>query len=281
MSSAAERGRKNLPRSLFRAEFCSASNAARSYSSRQRHGHRALFTVRQASAEMIILAGSIGLLDRRPGGLMLRKSSSARGAPPEPDKTADGSRSWAAMRARLRQGREPIFAAPAGEPPPAAKPAPATSPVGHKAPASERPAKPGVQASAPAQARAGAKQNSAVTARETTVAQEQRPPAAAPTSGSSRQATSEAPPPANGADQKGGNGADHGAQASAPAVKPATGFNAGFEARPDATPGARIGRVISVAGPLVWGVIEAEVASTVRDRRGGSPARRGRRAPSA
>ncbi len=52
-------------------------------------------------------------------------------------------------------------------------------------------------------------------------------------------------------------------EASAPAVKPATGFNAGFEARPDATPGARIGRVISVAGPLVWGVIEAEVASTV------------------
>ena len=194
---------------------------------------------------------------------MLRKSSSARGAPPEPDKTADGSRSWAAMRARLRQGREPIFAAPAGEPPPAAKPAPATSPVGHKVPASERPAKPGVQASAPAQARAGAEQNSAATARETTVAQEQRPPVAAPTSGSSRQATSEAPPPANGTDQKGGNGADHGAQASAPAVKPAAGFNAGFEARPDATPGARIGRVISVAGPLVWGVIEAEVASTV------------------
>jgi DNA helicase HerA-like ATPase len=53
------------------------------------------------------------------------------------------------------------------------------------------------------------------------------------------------------------------AQAPAPAFKPEAGVSAAFEARPDATPGARIGRVISVAGPVIWGVIEAEVASSV------------------
>jgi uncharacterized protein len=194
---------------------------------------------------------------------MLRKSSSARGAPPEADKTTGGSRSWAAMRARLRQGREPIFDAPAGEPPPAGKPAPATSHLGHKAPPLERSAKPAVPASAPAQARTGAEPNSGVAGHEPPVSQEQRPTAAAPASGSNRPATSEAPSAANAADHKGGNGVDHGAEAPAPAFRPDAGVGAGFEARPDATPGARIGRVISVAGPLIWGVIEEEAASTV------------------
>ncbi|HEX6114622.1 MAG TPA: ATP-binding protein [Geminicoccaceae bacterium] len=194
---------------------------------------------------------------------MLRKSSSAQGAPPQADDTDGGKRSWAAMRARLRQGREPIFGAPAVEPTPV-KPSPGTSaPLGHKAPASERSAKPAAPTPAPAPARPGSEQDSVVAVHEAAVAPEQRPDAAAPASASNRQATSEAPPPANGADHKGANGADQGSQAPAPPFKPDAGVSAGFEARPDATPGVRIGRVISVAGPLVWGVIEAKAASTV------------------
>ena len=56
------------------------------------------------------------------GGLMLRKSNSARtekGAADSTKDSAGGSRSWAAMRARLRHGREPVVEATAGEPPPA------------------------------------------------------------------------------------------------------------------------------------------------------------------
>jgi hypothetical protein len=197
---------------------------------------------------------------------MLRKSSSGRSAPPEADKTAGGSRSWAAMRARLRQGREPIFGGPAGEPPPAPKPTPATSPLGHKAAVPERAAKPAAPTSAPAQASPAAQQDAVVAVHEPAVSKEQRATAPAPTSPLNHQQTpSEAPPAANGPDHKGGNGADHGAPAPAPAprFKPDAGVSAAFEARPDATPGARIGRVISVAGPLIWGVIEAEVASSV------------------
>jgi DNA helicase HerA-like ATPase len=84
-----------------------------------------------------------------------------------------------------------------------------------------------------------------------------------PSSTSSHQVPSKAAPPANGADHKQGNGAAHGGHAPAPTLEPEAHASAAFEARPDATPGARIGRVISVAGPLIWGVIEAEVASTV------------------
>ena len=194
---------------------------------------------------------------------MLRKSSSARDAPPEADKTAGGSRSWAAMRARLRQGREPIFGTSDGHPPPAAKPAPAASPPGHKAAALERPAKPPMSPSTPAQARPAAEQD-AVAVHEPAASQEQRPAAPAPSSPSKhRAAASEASPPANGADHKGANGLDHDARAPEPAVEPDAGVSAAFEARPDATPGAHLGRVISVAGPLVWGVIEAEATSTV------------------
>jgi DNA helicase HerA-like ATPase len=84
-----------------------------------------------------------------------------------------------------------------------------------------------------------------------------------PSSTSSHQVPSKAAPPENGADHKQGNGAAHGGHAPAPTLEPEAHASAAFEARPDATPGARIGRVISVAGPLIWGVIEAEVASTV------------------
>ena len=105
---------------------------------------------------------------------MLRKSSSGRSAPPEADKTAGSSRSWAAMRARLRQGREPIFGGPAGEPPPAAKPTPATNPLGHKATVPERTAKPAGPTSAPAQARPAAQQDAVPAVHEPTVSKEQR-----------------------------------------------------------------------------------------------------------
>jgi DNA helicase HerA-like ATPase len=211
---------------------------------------------------------------------MLRKSSSARDAPPEADKSAGSSRSWAAMRARLRQGREPIFGAPEGHAP-AAKPAPSPGGLGHKAPP-ERPAKPTAPGPVPAPARPAAEHDSAVADHDPAVAdhdpavaQERQPIAAAPTSRPNPPParSGAAPHGANGADHNGANGTDRGGQAPTSAfrpdagkpelAKPDTGSSASFEARPDATPGARIGRVISVAGPLVWGVIEAEVASTV------------------
>jgi hypothetical protein len=52
---------------------------------------------------------------------MLRKSNSARAGSAADDTIDPGAskRSWAVMRARLRQGREPIFGAAAVEPPPA------------------------------------------------------------------------------------------------------------------------------------------------------------------
>ena len=131
---------------------------------------------------------------------MLRKGS-ARGAPPEADKTADNGRSWAAMRARLRQGREPIFGAPAGEPPPAGKPAPATSPPGHSVGigAPGQAGRPNIGA---AEARPGAEDDPVEAVQEPAVSQGQRPAGRADRR-LDRQATSEAQPPANGADHKG------------------------------------------------------------------------------
>jgi hypothetical protein len=52
---------------LFWGEFLQRSKAPGGALVPARPGHiQWLFTVRQASAEMIIIAGSIGLLDRRP-----------------------------------------------------------------------------------------------------------------------------------------------------------------------------------------------------------------------
>ena len=69
---------------------------------------------------------------------MLRKPSSARTEKGAADSANDtgGKRSWAAMRARLRHGREPIFAATAGEPA-AAKPASTEARKDAEAPAAE------------------------------------------------------------------------------------------------------------------------------------------------
>ena len=80
------------------------------------------FTVPQASVDMIQPGRRHRVVGPAAGGLMLRKSNSARtekGAADSTKDSAGGSRSWAAMRARLRHGREPIFEATADEPPPA------------------------------------------------------------------------------------------------------------------------------------------------------------------
>src|SRR5688572_25889901 len=161
---------------------------------------------------------------------MLRKSSSGRGAPPEADKTAGGSRSWAAMRARLRQGREPILGDAAGEPPPAAKSTPATNSLGLKTALSERPARPAGPISAPASppisapaapTRPAAQHDGAVAAHDPTVSRQQQIPAPAPSSTSNhQQAPPEAAPRTNGADHKAANGPAHGGHAPAPAPKP-------------------------------------------------------------
>ena len=66
---------------------------------------------------------------------MLRKPNSARTGQSAADHSTDGGgkRSWAAMRARLRQGREPIFGAAAVEPPPPVNAGPAAGRGGDRA----------------------------------------------------------------------------------------------------------------------------------------------------
>jgi uncharacterized protein len=201
---------------------------------------------------------------------MLRKSNSAPAGRPAADHTTDaagGKRSWAAMRARLRQGREPIFGAEVVEPPPPANPGPAAGRDGNRGSAPASPGQPTEPARA--QGRSAFEQDSTVAVHED-ASRNEEPIAADP-----RQVHQDHHPPfgatatANGADGKaaaGGNGAAH-----APEFRPHAGqaFRAGGVAKgdpepaPDTAPGARIGRVISVAGPLVWGMIEEEAASTV------------------
>ena len=203
---------------------------------------------------------------------MLRKSNSARSGQPAADHTTDtgGKRSWAAMRARLRQGRDPSFAAAAVEPPLATKSATAAGHDSREASPSERPVKQAEPARAPAHARSAFEQDSVVVVHED-AARNDEPTAAHPRrSHQDHQATSEATPQASGADRKAaapGNGAAHAPEPrshAASAGKASPVSSASFEAGPEAAPGAWIGRVISVAGPLVWGMIEAEVAGTLQ-----------------
>jgi DNA helicase HerA-like ATPase len=200
---------------------------------------------------------------------MLRKNS-ARPGQTAADQTTDtngGKRSWAAVRARLRQGREPIFGAAVVEPPPPAKASPAAGHHGHQASAAESSARQAETRAAPLHARPGYEQDAVVAVHEPAIADGKAPED--PMSAREQQATPGARPPANRADGKsagGGNGAAHGPEARAHAAQAAragAGSKAGSEPAPDAAPGARIGRVISVAGPLVWGMIEEEAAATV------------------
>jgi hypothetical protein len=93
------------------------------------------------------------------------------------------------------------------------------------------------------------------------------PPAEPPTSARERP-PSPAARPAAGADRKASAPGTATAHPAEPRANVAQTFKpgaakAGFEPTPDATPGPRIGRVISVAGPQVWGVIEEGAASTL------------------
>jgi hypothetical protein len=95
------------------------------------------------------------------------------------------------------------------------------------------------------------------------------PPAVAARTSAREQRTASGAQPANGADRNAAaaaaNGAERAAQSRSNAASAfkAGAAKAGFEPGPDAALGARIGRVIWVAGPLVWGLIEEEAASTV------------------
>jgi uncharacterized protein len=198
---------------------------------------------------------------------MLRKPNSARAGQPAADHTTDtgGKRSWAAMRARLRHGREPTFGAAAVEPPPRANAGPVAGRSG------DRGSAPASSAKHPEPARAfgrSAYEQDSVVAVHEDAARDDAPTAAdARKTDPEPQATAGAPP-ANGADGKPaaatGNGAAQAPESRSHAASRAgAGAKAGAEPAPDAAPGVRIGRVISVAGPLVWGMIEEETASTV------------------
>jgi Helicase HerA, central domain len=199
---------------------------------------------------------------------MLRKSNSTRAGQPAADHSdTGGKRSWAAMRARLRQGREPMFGVAAVEPPPAVDMAAAPGRDGNRrsGPASSakhaEPARP--------HGRSAYEQDSVVAVHEDAAGDDASAAAAPRNSQHEHQATTRAAPPANGADQPiaaAGNGAAHAANSRSTAVqapRAGAGMKTVSEPAPDTAPGARIGRVISVAGPLVWGMIEEEAASTV------------------
>src|SRR4029453_8903120 len=80
---------------------------------------------------------------------MLRRSNSGRAGQSGAESTdaAAGKRSWAAMRDRLRQGREPLFGAATVEPPTFGRSSAAAGRDGDRTPAPERSA---VQAGAAA-----------------------------------------------------------------------------------------------------------------------------------
>jgi uncharacterized protein len=200
---------------------------------------------------------------------MLRKSDSAGPGQPAAEHTPDtgGKRSWEAMRARLRQGREPIFGAAAVEPPPPAKGGPAAGRHGDRASA------PVSSAIQPEPVRAhgrSAYQQESGSAVQDNPARNEEPAAADPRKSHwDHQPAPGAKPLANGVDGKAvaaGNGAARAPESRSHAAQPSKasgGAKTGPEQAPDAAPGARIGRVISVAGPLVWGMIEEEAASMV------------------
>ena len=201
---------------------------------------------------------------------MLRKPSSARTEKGAADSANDtgGKRSWAAMRARLRQGREPIFGATAVEPPPTKAAPMATreeagpSSAASARPNGDRPRTSGaheVAGNAQAPAAWGAAQSEPgpapfPAAPEESRAQGQRtsPEAATAANGASPASAGVAKAPGS-AEQR---------RIPAPAAKTGASVKADPERAPEAT-GPRIGRIISVAGPLVWGIIEESAASTV------------------
>jgi uncharacterized protein len=188
---------------------------------------------------------------------MLRKSNSARPG----SSGGDRKPSWAAMRARLRQGREPIFGAADVEPPPAA--GGATNRDGSGPPTAALPAGGNGEAGKPAaQPNAGPIRDANAPA-----AKAQAPAAGSGTGSGVFQAAQSRPAPAPSA-----KGADRPAPAAAkaeprrppqPPAGSAVAATGQVDRAPETDTGPCIGRVISVAGPLVWGMIEEAAASTV------------------
>ena len=204
---------------------------------------------------------------------MLRKSNSARagnGAAQSTNEPAGGKRSWAAMRARLRQGREPMFGATEVEPPP---PAAVESPRDNGSsgaasadnadravpetvgPPEYRPAK-GDDAAAVDVRDGGAPDVAAAPPKDSSSPVEPSGSDAPPAVDEPDQAHSTAP---KTADKKA-----EPRRMPPPAAKTPPAARAEPQRAPEVDTGPCIGRVISVAGPLVWGMIEASAASTVQ-----------------
>jgi DNA helicase HerA-like ATPase len=169
------------------------------------------------------------------------------------------------MRARLRQGREPIFGAAEVEPPPAESPAPATR--REDAAAGPGPGNGEARKSAAPADPAAAKAQAAPTAAKADTAAS----AAASDAPDSRVTPAKSDPPTvakgpDGATSATAKPADDKAEVrrpAAPAVRSGTGPAVDPDRAPKADTGPCIGRVMSVAGPLVWGIIEEAAASTV------------------
>ena len=235
---------------------------------------------------------------------MLRKSNppgarkpSAPGASADDDVTSP-KRTWAAMRARLRHGREPLFPPPAAEAAvastPATPPAQAMSRTPHVAGSPAPTAPPGAIAEAkatPAPSSQGAPHRAVApnggeglrpAALDKGVSE--KPTHAPPANGADQPAPRAAEPRANGADHDPAgrrappeptrtaapNGAEHSGRApEAPTPAPHAAARTATPAptphgqpapEPGAQPGVLLGHVMSVAGSVIWGVLAPNVA---------------------
>ena len=200
---------------------------------------------------------------------MLRKSNSGRAGQSGAETTdaAAGKRSWAAMRDRLRQGREPLFGTATVEPPAFGRSSAAAGRDGDRAPAPERSAVPAGPATTPAEVRAVGERDAVVAVYEPTASGD--PAAAAPPpAGTREQQPATARPPA-GADRKAaaaGNGAASTPEARVSCRPGVPAWRRGQgQCRARSRCGAgRAHRTGNLGrGPLVWGMIEEKAASIV------------------
>jgi hypothetical protein len=180
---------------------------------------------------------------------MLRKSNSGRAGQSGAETTdaAAGKRSWAAMRDRLRQGREPLFGTATVEPPTFGRSTAGAgrdddrAPVPESSPVQTAPAPTPADAVVAVYEPTGSGERT-VAAQPPVSAREQQPATARPPAGTDRKAAAA------------GNGAGpaEARATGAQAFRPGAAAKVNAEPAPDATLGVRVGRVISVAGPWSW-----------------------------
>ena len=200
---------------------------------------------------------------------MLRKSNSGRAGQSGAETTdaAAGKRSWAAMRDRLRQGREPLFGTATVEPPTFGRSSGAAGRDGDRAPAPERSALQAGPAVPPADVRTvgepmrwlrSTSRPLRASARRLRSRRRAHGSNSRPLRDRRPAPSGKLPQPATAPRLR-----PRRAPTAAQAFRPGAAAKGSAEPAPDAAPGVRIGRVISVAGPLVWGMIEEKAASIV------------------